>query len=45
MGYVSYQFVIPPGLGVLIKNGDRLGANGRVSKGHILVGISLDFIN
>jgi NitT/TauT family transport system permease protein len=32
------------GLGVLIKNGDRLGANGRVTvQGIILVGISLDF--
>jgi NitT/TauT family transport system permease protein len=34
------------GLGVLIKNGDRLGANGRVIAVQgiiILVGISLDF--
>jgi NitT/TauT family transport system permease protein len=35
------------GLGVLIKNGDRLGANGRVIAVQgiiILVGISLDFL-
>jgi NitT/TauT family transport system permease protein len=49
MGYVSYCWeysIAAGGLGVLIKNGDRLGANGRVIAVQgiiILVGISLDF--
>jgi NitT/TauT family transport system permease protein len=41
------SILIAGGLGVLIKNGDRLGANGRVIAVQgiiILVGISLDFL-
>jgi NitT/TauT family transport system permease protein len=41
------SILIAAGLGVLIKNGDRLGANGPIAVQGIiiLVGISLDFIN